>query len=68
MSASPLVVSTALGPHVAAFTARINGRLVGVVNTRIRADPVMRTQAGLALLCAGIDAAQTIGALNGVRS
>ncbi|MFE9363726.1 hypothetical protein ACFYNN_13095 [Streptomyces sp. NPDC006978] len=68
MSTEPIVVTTALGPYVAAFTARLDERLVAVVNTQVRADPVMHTQAAFALLCAGIDAAQTMGALNGVRS
>lgn len=67
MSVQPLVVSTALGPHVAALTCRINGQLAAVINTQIRADPIMRTEAAMALLCIGIDAARTMGALDGVR-
>ena len=68
MSVQPIVISAALGPRVSAFTCRINGRQAAVVNTQIRADPAMHTQAALALLCSGIDAAQTMGALDGVRS
>ncbi|MYR73023.1 MULTISPECIES: hypothetical protein [unclassified Streptomyces] len=68
MSVQPIVISAALGPRVAAFTCRIDGRPAAVVNTRIRVNPVMRTQAAMALLCAGVDAAQTMGALDGVRS
>ena len=67
MHSAPIVIAVALGPHVAALTCLINGRRAAVVNTRTRADPVMRTQACLALLAAGIDAAHTMGALDGVR-
>ncbi|WP_326700247.1 hypothetical protein OG909_24945 [Streptomyces sp. NBC_01754] len=68
MSVQPMVISAALGPRVAAFTCHINGRAAAVINTQVGADPAMRTQAALALLCAGVDAAQTMGALDGVRS
>ncbi|MFD4662503.1 hypothetical protein [Streptomyces halstedii] len=68
MSVQPIVISAALGPRVAAFTCRIDGRPAAVVNTRISVNPIMRTQAAMALLCAGVDAAQTMGALDGVRS
>lgn len=67
MSIQPIVTSADLGPHVAAFTCQIHRRPAAVINTRTRADPVMHTQAAMALLCAGIDAAQTMGALDGVR-
>ncbi|MBV7671418.1 hypothetical protein STHAL_18375 [Streptomyces halstedii] len=68
MSVQPIVISAALGPRVAAFTCRIDGRPAAVVNTRIRVNPAMHTQAAMALLCAGVDAAHTMGALDGVRS
>jgi hypothetical protein len=67
MHAEPIVIAVALGPHVAALTCRINGRLAAAINTRTRTDPVMRTEAGLALLGAGVDAAHAMGAINGVR-
>lgn len=67
MSVQPIVIGAELGPSVAAFTCNIDGRRAAVVNTRVRADPEMRTQAAWALLCAGIDAAQTIGAFDGVH-
>lgn len=67
MSVAPIVITAALGPKVAAVTGQIKGRPTAVVNTRARADPAMHTQAAWALLCAGIDAAQTMGALDGVR-
>lgn len=68
MSAQPIVIATELGQNVAAVTGSINGRPTAVLNTRVRADPLMYSQAAWALLCIGIDAAQTMGALNGVRS
>lgn len=67
MSELPIVISAELGPHVAAFTCRIDGRPAAVINIRTRVDSTMRTQASWALLCAGADAAQTMGALHGVR-
>ncbi len=63
----PIVISVALGPHVAAITGIINGRLHAVVNTRARADPRIRTEAAVALVVAGMDAGRTLGALHGVR-
>lgn len=67
MSAQPIVTSTDLGPNVAAVTCTIRRRPAAVINTRTRADPTLCTQAAMALLCAGIDAAHTMGALGGVR-
>lgn len=68
MSVPPAVLTAALGLNIAAVTCRIDGQPVAVVNIRTRVDPVMRTQATWALLCAGIDAAHAMGALHGVRS
>ncbi|ONI48676.1 MULTISPECIES: hypothetical protein [unclassified Streptomyces] len=62
----PIVISVALGPHVAAITSRINGRLHAVINTRARSDPRIRTEAAVALVGAGMDAGRTLGALHGV--
>ncbi|MEU0102439.1 hypothetical protein [Streptomyces sp. NPDC006267] len=62
----PIVISVELGPHVAAYTTRINGRLHAVVNTRARADPRIRTEAAVALVGAGMDAGRTLGAIHGV--
>ena len=67
MPETPIVISTDLGPHVAAFTCQIDGRPAAVINIRTRVDPVLRAQAARALRCAGIDAAQAMGALHGVR-
>jgi len=67
MSTQPIISSTDLGPNVAAVTCTIRRRRAAVINTRTRADPIMRNQAAMALLCIGIDAAQTMGALDGVR-
>ncbi|QQZ56900.1 hypothetical protein IFE09_27265 [Streptomyces microflavus] len=63
----PIIISTALGPHVAAITTRINGRLTAVVNTLAGTDPRIRTEAAVALVVAGMDAGRTLGALHGVR-
>lgn len=63
----PIIISVALGPHVAALTGRINGRPTAVINTLARTDPRIRTEAALHLLGAGMDAGRTLGALHGVR-
>lgn len=68
MSDEPILTSAALGPHVAAVTARINGQPAAVVNTLTRTQPRMRVQAAVALLASGIDAGLALGALHGVRS
>lgn len=68
MSTQPIVITAELGPGVATVTCQINGRPAAAINTQIRVDPIMRTQAALVLLCLGADAAQTMGALDGVRS
>lgn len=68
MPDEPILTSAALGPHVAAFTARINGRPTAVINTLTRTQPRMRAQAAIALLGCGIDAGHALGALHGVRS
>lgn len=67
MSEAPIVITAALGQNVAAVTGQIDGRPTAVINTRARADPAMYNQATWALLCAGVDAAHTMGALDGVR-
>ena len=62
------IICAALGPNVAAFTCKIDGRTVAVVNDRVHDDPKLRTQATWALLATGMDAGHAIGALHGVRS
>lgn len=64
----PHIISEDLGPRVAAFTCRTHGRPAAVINERAAHDPVLYTQAAWVLLCCGIDAAHTMGALSGVRS
>ncbi|TRV72581.1 hypothetical protein FKN01_29790 [Streptomyces sp. 130] len=68
MPDEPILISADLGPRVAAFTARTNGRPTAVVNTRAHTQPRMRVQAAVALLACGIDAGHALGALHGVRS
>lgn len=63
---SPVIVAN-LGRGIAAFTARSNGRPVAVINSEAAHDPELRTQAGYALVGAGLDAGTVLGALNGVR-
>ena len=63
---SPVIVAN-LGRGIAAFTARTGGRPVAVINTEVVRDPELRTQAGYALVAAGLDAGTALGALNGVR-
>ncbi|MFF9639434.1 hypothetical protein ACF1D2_33245 [Streptomyces bacillaris] len=63
----PLITTVAMGPHVAALTCRINGRVHAVINTRARSDPRIRTEAAVALIGAGMDAGRTLGAIDGVR-
>jgi hypothetical protein len=63
----PHIISEDLGPRVAAFTCRVHGRPAAVINTRAAHQPVLHTQAAMALLCCGIDAAHALGALSGVR-
>lgn len=62
------IITARLGPHIAAFTCQIDGRIVAVVNDRVTTDPALRTQATWALLATGMDAGHAIGALHGVRS
>ena len=62
------VITADLGPRVAAFTCRIDGRPAAVVNSAARHDKIMRTEAATALLCAGIDAGLILGALHGICS
>lgn len=64
----PILISAELGPRVAAFTCRLDGRPTAVVNTLTRTQPRMRAQATAALLGCGIDAGHALGALHGVRS
>lgn len=68
MSVPPIVSTAALGLTIAALVCHINGQIAAVINTQARNDPAMRTEAAMALLCAGVDAAHTMGALDGVRS
>jgi hypothetical protein len=63
-----VVVAAEMGPKIAAFTCHHPGGIAAVINTAARYDPVMRTQAALALTSAGLDAGQVIGALHGVCS
>ncbi|MFJ6615414.1 hypothetical protein ACIQPT_34635 [Streptomyces sp. NPDC091289] len=63
----PIVISVALGPHVAALTCRIDGRPTAVINTLARTDPRICTEAAIALVGAGMDAGRTLGAIHGVR-
>lgn len=65
-SASPVITGN-LGPKVAAFTCRINGRPVAVINTEAAHQPELRTQAAFALIGAGLDAGLILGALHGIR-
>lgn len=62
------VVAADLGPSIAAFTCRINGRPTAVVNAAARHDPTLRMQAARALHGVGIDAGCINGALHGIRS
>jgi hypothetical protein len=64
----PIVTSADLGPNVAAFTCRLDGRPTAVINTRARIDHRTRSQAAVALIGCGIDAGHALGALHGVRS
>lgn len=61
------VITANLGPKVAAFTCRIDGRPVAVINTEAAHHPELRTQAAFALAGAGLDAGTILGALHGVR-
>lgn len=63
----PVLATADLGPRVAVFTARVNGRPIGVVNHMARHDDEMRRQAMNSLLAVGFDARQIMGVLNGVR-
>lgn len=60
-------ITADLGPRVAAFTCRIDGLTVAVVNASVAHNPALRKQAAAALLCAGMDAGLILGALHGVR-
>ena len=63
---SPVIVAN-LGRGIAAFTARSNGKPIAVINSEAMHDPEVRTQAGYALVGAGLDAGTALGAINGVR-
>jgi hypothetical protein len=63
---SPVIVAS-LGRGIAAFTARSNGQPVAVINSEAAHNPELLTQAGYALVGAGLDAGTALGALNGVR-
>jgi len=68
MPESSTVLTGNLGPKVAAFTTRIDGRPVAVINSEARVNPELRTQAAFALIGAGLDAGLVLGAIRGVRS
>lgn len=68
MPGRPTVTTAPLGRGIAAFTCRVRDRPAAVINTAAADDPVLRTQAGLALVAAGIDPGTILGALNGIRS
>jgi hypothetical protein len=68
MRTTPRVITADLGPHIAAFTCRINGRPAAVVNRAAAHNPAMRTEALAALLRAGLDAGAILGALHGIHS
>lgn len=67
MPESSTVLTGNLGPRVAAFTTRIDGRPVAVINTEVRTNPELRTQAAFALVGAGLDAGLILGAIHGIR-
>jgi hypothetical protein len=67
MPGSSPVIAANLGTKVAAFTCRIDGRPVAVINTEAAHNPELYTQAGCALVAAGFDAGTALGALYGVR-
>lgn len=67
MPESSTVLTGNLGPRVAAFTTRIDGRPVAVINTEARTNPELRTQAAFALVGAGLDAGLILGAIHGIR-
>ncbi|MFD3535193.1 hypothetical protein [Streptomyces sp. NPDC058664] len=68
MPESSTVLTGNLGPKVAAFTIRIDGRPVAVINSEASTNPELRTQAAFALIGAGLDAGLVLGAIHGVRS
>ena len=65
-SAGPVIAAN-LGAKVAAFTCRIDGRPIAVINTEVAHRPELRTQAAFALAGAGLDAGLILGALHGIR-
>ena len=67
MPESSTVLTGNLGAKVAAYTCRINGRPVAVINTAAAHRPELRTQAAYALAGAGLDAGLILGALHGIR-
>lgn len=68
MPESSTVLTGNLGPKVAAFTTKIDGRPVAIINTEASTNPELRTQAAFALIGAGLDAGLVLGAIRGVRS
>jgi hypothetical protein len=68
MHTPPRVITADLGPHIAAYTCRINGKPAAVVNRSAAHNPTMHTEALAALLCAGLDAGAILGALHGIHS
>jgi hypothetical protein len=67
MPETPSVVTANLGPKVAAYACRIDGKPAAVVNTQAAYDMTLRRQAAWALLCVGLDAGLILGALHGIR-
>lgn len=61
------VIAANLGRKIAAFTARIDGRPVAVINTEAADSAELRTQAAYALIGSGLDAGLVLGALHGIR-
>lgn len=57
------IITTELGPKIAAFTCTVDGRPAAVVNAAARHDPVLRRQVVAVLRCAGVDEARIVGEL-----
>lgn len=68
MPVRPVIVAAPLGAGIAAFICHIHGRPAAVINTATRDDDALYDQAAHVLAAAGIDAGDTLGALNGIRS
>ncbi|GHF74191.1 hypothetical protein GCM10018787_23650 [Streptomyces thermodiastaticus] len=62
-----VVLAAPLGRGIAAFTCQLRNKPTAVINTAAADDPVLRAQAALALVTAGIDVGTILGALTGIR-